>query len=99
MKNIIMAITFVLVTFSTTTLANNSVDCELIEDLAVAIMENRQVGVDYELALKVSSNDLARAMVVDAYDKPRATTARGMIVAIEKFGTHWRLVCTLATSK
>lgn len=69
--------------------------------LAAAIMDARQSGLSIEKALSIAAeidppaDELARGLVLDAYNHPRWTTAAVRETTIREFGDHITLNCII----
>jgi hypothetical protein len=70
--------------------------------LAAAIMDARQSGLSIEKALSIAAeieppaDELARGLVLDAYEHPRWTTADVREITIREFGDRVTLTCIIS---
>ena len=67
--------------------------CIIWGELAATIMELRQEGVNMGSAMSVTDNELARMLVIAAYDTPRFSTESYKQQAIQDFANEVMMVC------
>lgn len=67
--------------------------CPTWGQLAATIMELRQGGVSMAELMNVTDNDVARQLVIAAYDIPQYSTSRYKERAITEFANDVMLVC------
>lgn len=85
-------------------MADDAMDafCTSQGKLAAAIMEGRQIGVSLDKALALAAtatapaDELARGLVLDAYEHPRWTTADVREITIREFGDRVTLTCIIS---
>jgi len=69
-------------------------NCEVVGDLAYAIMHARQQGAPLPAIMEVAADDeLSRKMVADAYDLPKYTLDESKAEAADEFRDKWYLDC------
>ena len=74
--------------------------CTASSSLARTIMKVRQNGMDLSTALEaVSDNEFAKAIVIDAYKKPRYSSEKYQKRAITEFGNENMIACLEAMEK
>ena len=74
--------------------------CQLLGDMAAAIMWNRQLGTPigdmWEIAQNAedeTSRILAEAMVIDAYNSPQFSTDVSRLMSVEGFRAEIEAIC------
>ena len=74
--------------------------CQLLGDMAAAIMWNRQLGTPigdmWEIAQNAegeTSRILAEAMVIDAYNSPQFSTDAVRFMSVETFSAEIEAIC------
>jgi len=70
--------------------------CAEVENLARAIMENRQSGVPLGKVLDNTEMELGKSLALDAYERPHFETQEYKRQAINEFGNDVRLKCEKA---
>ena len=103
MKNVIKAVIVVSAFLGMTNLAlakpAKETVCEAVESLAATIMEGRQVGTKLSTMLKLATdpnpaaNDLAVAIVIEAYEQPRMTGKKYQEMMVVNFSNKVMLKC------
>jgi hypothetical protein len=74
--------------------------CQLLGDMAAAIMWNRQIGTPigdmWDIAQSAEDEPtriLAEAMVIDAYNSPQFSTDVSRLLSIETFSAEIEAIC------
>lgn len=67
--------------------------CGMIEELATAIMESRQLGVSLTQSLAIAGDESSKRIVLDAYDQPAMRTPENAQRQRTEFGVKWMLEC------
>ena len=67
--------------------------CIILGELAATIMELRQGGANMGDVISLSDNELARMLVIEAYDTPRFSTEGYKQQAIADFANGVMVVC------
>jgi len=67
--------------------------CTIWGELAATIMELRQGGINMGTAMNATDNELARMLVIAAYETPRFSTEGYKQQAIEDFANEVMMVC------
>ena len=94
MKSIITAIIITAAT-ATASLAQDAQDrCQMVGDLAQAIMERRQEGMAMSaLIAAIEGNELARLMIIEAYRAPRMSVPENQRREVEDFRNMMEMAC------
>lgn len=76
--------------------------CATISKLSETVMTTRQRGISLNQMLEVTSeatagDELAKQMILDAFDQPRFSTASLQVRTIEDFRDKWTLICHRTT--
>lgn len=92
-------VTPVLVATATPSIAQETKDpCIIWGELAATIMELRQEGVNMGSAMGVTDNELARMLVIAAYETPRFSTEDYKQQAIQDFANEVMTICYKETN-
>lgn len=67
--------------------------CGMIEELATAIMENRQLGVSLTQALAIAGDESSKRIVLDAYSQHAMQTPENAQRQRTEFGVKWAMEC------
>lgn len=67
--------------------------CGMTEELATAIMENRQLGVTLASSLAIAGDESSKRIVLDAYGQPAMQTPENALRQRTEFGVKWMMEC------
>lgn len=70
--------------------------CGQVGDLAEVVMENRQGGISMARMMRVAqgeAQEIAEAIIIDAYDYPRFSTSKVKRQTVEDFRDKWYAQC------
>jgi len=91
------ALVLILAIYAGSAKAEEKDHCLQISSLAESIMTGRQMGLPMSKMMGVTDLDLARTMVIEAYEHPRFSTEQVKKRAIGDFRDRWYLACVKAT--
>jgi len=93
MMNTIKATLAAMALWVTPVLAQEEDPCIIWGELAATIMELRQGGVNMGTAMNATDNELARMLLIAAYETPRFSTEGYKQQAIEDFANEVMMAC------